>query len=162
MTVLGRQFTPDVPATVTPYRSGGIGHRPGDESRSVVGMVPTEQLARYREHGGDWNGEASDRRVDEIRRDIRAGVGIKEPLILLHSQQHQWAYLGEGNHRLAAAELEGVSHVPVRVLGREDYAVGRRRQQGVGAPAPLRPFKGDDGSDYEAPTFHPAHLFGSR
>lgn len=164
MNVLGRQFTPDVPATVQPYRSGGIGHVPGDESRSVVGMVPTEQLARFREHGGDWRGESSDRRVDEIRRDIRSGVGIKEPLMLLHDQDQQWAYLGEGNHRLRAAELEGQSHVPVRVVGRGGSTVARRRQEGVGAPAPLPEgtFKDDDGHNYEPPTWHPSHLFGRR
>src|SRR3954451_25395530 len=100
---LSPQQFPQAPEGVTKYRSGGIGHRRGDPERSVVGMVPTHVHARYREHGGDWNGEVSDKTASAIRETFRAGAGTPEPLMLIHDQRQQWASLGEYNHRLHAA-----------------------------------------------------------
>lgn len=152
---LGQQWHPNV----APRRSGGIGHVEGDESRSVVAFLPTSTVARFREHhaGDDWNGERSHRRVGEIEQDIRSGVGIKEPLQIDYDETKGWGWLGEGNHRLRAAERAGAPVVPVTVIGRSN--AGRHIERGVGAP--LRhttPFLDHD-PDYVPPAIHPAHLF---
>lgn len=156
---LGKQWHPNVDH----YQSGGMGHREGDESRSVVGFVPTHILARYREHGGDWNGEHSDKTVASIRSDIRSGKGITNPLMLEYSPKHKWAYLGEGNHRLHAAELEGSPVVPVRVV-RSNVGPGSRKESGVGAPLAHEPhtWTGGVGEDYVPSDMHPSHLFRDR
>lgn len=127
---LGAQWHPNVNAR----RSGGIGHVEGDETRSVVGFLPTHVVARFREHdaGDDWNGEHSHRRVAQIEGDIRSGVGIKEPLQIDYDERAGWGKLGEGNHRLRAAERAGAPVVPVTIVGRANLA--RTQQRGVGAP----------------------------
>lgn len=109
---------------------GGIGSVGG----SLVGMVPTHVLARYRHHEGDVNGAESTQAVRSIHRDLQSGHGIEEPLVLEYDPRSNWAYLGEGNHRLRAAEMAGTSHVPVRVE-RTHRAAQVRDLEGAGAPA---------------------------
>jgi hypothetical protein len=141
MTLNPDQFHPHVDH----YQSGGLGHRPEDPTRSVVGMVPTHVVDRYKEYDRNAPPGSSDERlghttsatrerVNEIREDIRAGKGITNPLQLHYNHKEHWATLGEGNHRLAAAQAEGVPYVPVRVV--RDPLVGP--EDGTGAPASHR------------------------
>ena len=157
---LGEQWHPNVQS----YRSGGIGHLEGDESRSVVGFLPTRAVAQYRHHDGEWTGHQAEHPrdraiIDSIRHDLRSGHGLEEPLELDYHHRAGWAALGEGNHRLRAAEEEGVPVVPVRVVGRSGFAA-RAKEKGIGAPAHLQgPLPGaEHDPDYEPPTFHPSHL----
>ena len=102
------------------YRDGGMGGLGPD--RSVVGLAPTSILVRYREHDGLWNSRHAattryDRQViDALRADLRRGTGFHTPLILDYDHLCGWAYLGEGNHRLAAAVAEEIPEVPLRVV----------------------------------------------
>lgn len=153
---LGRQFSPPpVPDTVDQYRSGGVGHLPDDPTHSVVGMVPTRALLPYREHDGNQQAHIpghDDGVINGIRHDIRNGGGITNPLMLEYDKRSQRASLGEGNHRLAAALAEGVSHVPVRVYGRA--TIGSDRGAFLGGPdAPVLPRD----PNYMAPEVHPHH-----
>lgn len=150
---------------VTHYRSGGIGHLPGDDERSTVGMVPTHVMQRYREHDGNQNphGDRDRRIIDGIRADIREGRGIHEPLQLEHDPDNHWGSLGEGNHRLAAAAEEGVPHVPVRVHSRirslPSRAKARAAQGGTGgAPLTLATDFGHGDFPYTPPEIHPHHF----
>lgn len=161
---LGAQFHPHVQQ----YRSGGIGHLPGDESRSTVGFVPTHILDQYREHDGRQFRPEHDRPVIEgIRKDIREGVGIKEPIQLYHDDKEHWGVIAEGNHRLAAAREEGVPVVPVRVHSRVRDARGGALARSEGAPgqnpqggAPLKMATDFSHGDfpYTPPELHPLHF----
>lgn len=136
------------------YQSGGIGHREGDESRSVVGFMPTSLVRRYREHGGDWNPD-SRAKVDAIKEDLRSGRGITSPLTIDYDHKEGWGYLGEGNHRLQAAHEAGLQTVPVRIYGRSHNGA-QKRSEGIGARmAPVEPFVDDP--SYSPPDIHP-HL----
>lgn len=163
MTLNPEQFHPNV----VEYRSGGMGHREGDETRSTVGFVPTRALEPYKEHAGIQNPNipGRDRRIiDSIREDLRSGVGIKEPIQLDYDHKNQWATIGEGNHRLAAAREEGISHVPVRVYGRAHK--GGAKENLLGASLQLdTKWTGGMGEDYVPPAIHPEHfrsLFSDR
>jgi hypothetical protein len=145
------------------YRSGGIGHQDGDETKSVVGMVPTHVVDRYREHNGTWDDtyggsgmmhDAERAKIESIKDDIRSGKGITNPLQLEYDHKEKWGSLGEGNHRLAAAREMGVSHVPVRVYGRAHLAT----DEGTGAPLHLSTDFGRGGHAYVPPDIHPNHF----
>lgn len=126
---LGSQF-PEHP-NLHHYQSGGMGHRPEDPTRSVVGMVPTHVLAQYRDHEGDVNPDSHET-VERIRADLRSGHGLENPVMLMYDHKEGWARLGEGNHRLRAHELENRPEVPTRVVkGRLDFD----KEMGHGAPA---------------------------
>ena len=154
---IGRREHPNVEH----YRSGGMGHLKGDDSRSVVGFMPTEFMKRYREHAGDWNGEHSQETVDKIRQDIREGVGIKTPLMVHYSDKYKWGYVGEGNHRLRAADEEGLQTVPVRVIRDDGESMRERwRNKHPGHDMDLGETKwtGGMGERYIPTDIHPYHF----
>jgi len=152
--------TPEVPDSVEHYMSGGIGHQEGDESRSVVGMVPVSTLKRYREHDGNQNAHYEDRDhriISDIHDDIKSGKGIHTPLMMEYDHKKGWGWLGEGNHRLAAGEKAGLTHLPVRVVGRS--SAYERPEKGIGAPLHLgTEWKGGMGERYIPPDIHPHHF----
>lgn len=151
---LGRSEHPNVDA----YLSGGIGHRTGDESRSVVGFLPTALVRTYREHGGDWNGEHSKDAVAAIRADLDSGVGLTTPIQMQYDHDLGWGYVGEGNHRVEAAHQAGTKTVPVRVYGRAHLE--RQQQQRIGGPMRLNTDFTEQGAgpDYVPPEIHPHHF----
>jgi len=145
---LGKQWEqPTIPKLGLPIpegtqirKSGGIGHLAGDRSRSITAMLPISEVKKYREYDrqGEHSTGDSEKRINEIAQELKSGGVIKEPLMLEHSTKHQWGYLGEGHHRLAAAELAGHSHVPVFVYsGASGWGPGERKKQGIGAPLTL-------------------------
>lgn len=140
------------------YRSGGIGHLAGDESRSTVGMVPIHTLEPMREHDGDNQnpGDHDRRRIEEIKADLRSGQGLHEPLQVFHDPDRHWGYIGEGNHRLRALAEEGHTHAPVRVHSRS--RLGHKQEQGIGAPLHLETNFGDGDYPYTPPDVHPHHF----
>jgi GNAT superfamily N-acetyltransferase len=95
------------------YESSLPGHHVGDSwERPEIGWVRTEEMGRFREHAGTQHSQ-SRAAVDALADDFRDGVGWHAPLHLYYNAGTQRASLGEGNHRLKAAEEAGVSHVPV-------------------------------------------------
>lgn len=90
-----------------------------------VEMVPTHELAPYATQETD---------PDHARQVAThfSEKGHMEPLMLQYHPKTGEAYLGEGNHRLRAARVLGMDHVPVRV-SRNMFGLG-----GTGAPAPSR------------------------
>lgn len=151
----------EVHPNMTRYRSGGIGHLPGDEDRSVTGMVPLHVMERYREHNGnpyedEGHSERDRQIVDGIRADLRSGKGLENPVMLEHDDVNHWGSLGEGNHRLAALREEGHTHVPVRVVSRTRDL--QRRRAGKGAPLHLATDFSDGDYPYTPPDIHPHHF----
>lgn len=141
------------------YQSGGIGHREGDESHSVVGFLPRHVLEKYRMHDGMQNPEVEglDReRIDAIKKDIKSGKGITNPVEIHYDDKRGWASLGEGNHRLAAARESDCKTVPVRVYGRSFEK--HTQQAGLGAPLHLKTEWNDGHSRYVPPDIHPDHF----
>lgn len=130
---------------------GGIGSVGG----STVGMVPTHVLARYRHHEADVDPQ-SEHTVNAIAADLRAGHGLEEPVILEYDHHTNWAYLGEGNHRLRAAEKAGLPEVPVRVQ-RTRNAAHVRELEGRGAPAFHKP-EAELGGGHVPQGIHPSFL----
>ena len=165
MSNLGKQFD-GVPIPEGTYirRSGGIGHLPGDESRSITKMLPIETVKRYREYdreGEHSQGKHSEETIESIAKELRGGGVIKEPLMLEHSTKHQWGYLGEGHHRLAAAERAGLTHVPVFVYsGASGWGPGERKKKVVGAPLTFdrRGINRFEGDTYQPEELHPGHF----
>lgn len=173
---LGRQWEqPTIPTLGLPIpegteqrRSGGVGHLKGDKKRSITAMLPISEVKKYREYDreGEHDTGHSAERIQEIANELKSGGAIKEPLMLEHSTKHQWGYLGEGHHRLAAAELAGHSHVPVFVYsGRSGWGPGERKKKGIGAPLTFnkegRNLMGGTetvGEDYQPEEMHP-YLF---
>ena len=156
MTNLGPQFHPNVDH----YRDGGLGGV--GEDHSVVGFVPTKHLLPLREYeraGKDANPQ-SRAVINSIRDDIRSGVGIKNPITVDYDHTSQWAYVGEGNHRLQAAIEEGVPVVPTRVV-RSPYSAPRRKAEGVGGHVTHDPIPGAP-EDYFPSDAHPQYLFGEK
>lgn len=159
---LGRRLHPGVHH----YRDGGFGGLGPDHS--VVGFVPVSTLTAFRHHDGTWQHPAAhqgtvdprQRRHDleviaGLRAVLRDGAGFHTPLMLEYDPDTAWAYLGEGNHRLAAAAAEQVSLVPVRVV--RSQAAQRRRDEGIGAPATHVPIPGAP-EGYFPSDAHPAYL----
>jgi ParB-like chromosome segregation protein Spo0J len=78
---------------------------------SKVEMVPISLLNTMR--GNElWKGEDH---VNELAESIKKD-GMHDPGIIQYYQQSRTAYLGEGNHRLAALDRSGYTHMPVRVV----------------------------------------------
>lgn len=148
----GSRFHPNV-RHLPSDAPGGIGSVNG----SVVGMVPTHVLAQYRHHQADVNVDSHET-VNKIRADLRAGIGIQEPVMLEYNHHEGWAYLGEGNHRLRAAELEGVPETPVYVKrsARSDLRWIKNEEQ-RGGPASHSP-EAELSGGHVPGTFHPDYL----
>lgn len=83
------------------------GHAYEDE----IEMVPTSSMHPLREYDREKQPNTD---LDALTEDIRTN-GIREPMILLYGQDDRKAVIGEGNHRLAAAERLGMEEVPARV-----------------------------------------------
>lgn len=159
----GNQFS-GVPIPEGTYirRSGGIGHMPGDESRSITKMLPISLVKKYVEYdraGKDSQGSHSEQRINDITNELKSGGVIQEPLMLEHSTKHQWGYLGEGHHRLLAAERAGLTHVPVFIYSSEGRKVESNKEQGIGAPLTLTTSFGNfPGDRYQPKEIHPDHF----
>jgi hypothetical protein len=165
MTLNPAQFGMPVPEGTRIRRSGGVGHIKGDESRSVTKMLPISTVKRYVEHdrlGRHAYGDDSEKTVASIANELKAGGVIKEPLMIEHSQPHDWGYLGEGHHRLLAAERAGHTHVPVFVYSNErGLAFPDKMKKGIGAPlTSMTDFAKQEGfvAPYHPNETHPDHF----
>jgi hypothetical protein len=131
------------PALTDPAMSNGI-HVPPQH----VGFVDTRYLLGMRGNNiRSWD------TVNAIREDIRAGRGIANPIQVDQDVFGDGnAYVGEGNHRLVAAALEGVSHVPATMVRKK---WGRNPQNFPRYPGRQLPGKGEKWDGY----YHPAKAF---
>ena len=75
--------------------------------------VPTPQLWRYREHGGDRDTD-SEENVKRLMESLKKN-GWQDVLILKYYHGDKTATLSEGNHRFEAAQRLNLAFVPVRV-----------------------------------------------
>lgn len=73
-------------------------------------MVPISWLEQLEGNELRYGGD----RLRALSEDISTR-GIANPLILSVGKENSSAILGEGNHRLAAARMAGMTHVPARV-----------------------------------------------
>lgn len=131
--------------------------RAGGVHGSIVGMMPTHEVFKLREYDrtGPDGDSHSHRVINGLRQDLRAGVGFKEPVVIDYDPREKWASLGEGNHRLAAAMIEGVPEVPVRV--NRTYQFEDDIKAGRGRPAQHKP-EAEYSPGYVASDFHPSML----
>ena len=119
-------------------RNPDLSHREGlDRSSSshlIVGMVPTNLLTKYQEYDrAQTPGYPGQEGVKQaVQWMSQPGAEHRDPLHLGYDHRHKWGYLGEGNHRLAAARHLGVTHLPVVVHRVE--GLGEVKTRGVGAP----------------------------
>jgi GNAT superfamily N-acetyltransferase len=98
------------------------GFRPGDDLAGMdkhphVGWVKTDALIRHREYdrADPSQGYSNSReKIDSIKREFQ-DHGQREPVVLIHDPDTDKAYLGEGNHRLAAAHELGWPALAVHV-----------------------------------------------
>jgi hypothetical protein len=130
------------PDTIWPRPSeDGYGAMPGDQTNQVVKMVPISTVRQYLEFdrtGKDSFGDESEKIIKEIEKELRSGRGIRNALQLFTSIDDGWAYLGEGHHRLIAAERAGLTHVPVTVeIDKSNRRASDNKKKGVGAPLSL-------------------------
>lgn len=142
------------------YHSGATKHHQGEDWPGV-GWVKTDKIAQYRDREPDkpehWlggKGGSSERIVNSLREGFRNGEGWEHPIQLHYHPGSNTTWMGEGNHRLRAAELEGHTHVPVTVR------LDRHR------PSQGKPFEGERKHDFELPEedngrIHPKHLLPS-
>jgi len=156
------QFGVPVPEGTNIIRSGGLGHMEGDTSRSITKMIPVSVMKRYTEFNrqGAESQPDSAERINNIADELRKGGVIREPLVLEHNTEHQWGYLGEGHHRLLAAEQAGHTHVPVTVWS-TGYGGGiaTRKKKGIGSPLTLtRSWANFPGDTYQPKELHPGHF----
>lgn len=100
------------------YKDGGSGGIPG--TRSTVGFV---KIAALKDMPGNTAGNAE--AIAGYRKSLREGKGFakefdgksyNEPIMVVYDNETGLAFIGEGNHRLQAAILEGIDEVPVRVV----------------------------------------------
>jgi hypothetical protein len=153
-----------IPGGTEIKKSGGLGHLPGDAHNSITAMLPISELKRYKEldrEGTHSYGKYSEETINNIASEVKSGGVIKEPLILEHNTESQWGYLGEGHHRLAAAEKAGLTHVPVTIYS-SGYAgdVNSHKKKGLGAPLTLmNPRQWDPrNTGYQPKELHPGHF----
>ena len=111
------------------YRDGGMGGLP--DSHSVVGFVDPRRLLAYREHHGSAHYD-SPKILAELSESLTS-TGLTTPLMVMYDPTERWAFLGEGNHRLAAALATFTDLVPVRVNRCSGMAT--RKAAGIGGPA---------------------------
>ena len=113
-----------------------------------IGFVSTPYLLGMRGNDiADWGV------VNQIREDIRSGKGITGPIVVEQDVKGDGnAFVGEGNHRLAAAALEGLSHVPTAMY-RKKY--GRDTETHPRYPGRKLPGRGEMWDEY----YHPSKAF---
>jgi hypothetical protein len=110
---------------------------------SDLGYVPVEHLERLAFQRLRYDPSVL---VDSIKEE-----GIKEPLHVEYDINDHLARLAEGNHRLQAAKMAGLTHVPVVV---------HRHQYGLPNGAPVtesEDFPREPGG-YVKGDFHPRHI----
>ena len=140
------------------YRDGGMGGV--GEDHSVVGYVPTHLLASMA------GNRTSEDQMAYQREALKTGEGFHDPVMVVFDGSRQRAYVGEGNHRVQAAQEAGLSHVPTRVVRGQIRPYTEETVKDVGGHvAPTHtgpsPWKGGMGEEYWPSDMHPKYLWPS-
>jgi len=75
--------------------------------------------------------------IDNLAKDIKEGE-LEEPLQIHYDHDSKWGVLGEGHHRLLAAEQAGVTHLPVTVHRTHPGANSGYKERRKGAPMNIK------------------------
>ena len=156
---LGRQFT-KVPDTVNQVRSGGMGHLEGDDSRSVVAMLPVHSLLPFRDvnRRGEHAHPGSAETINSIAQDIKSGKGIENPIMIAYDHDAKWGFIGEGHHRLEAAIQAGATHVPATIYRQRGDMSERRRQRRGSHLAMVTDFGSDRSAGWQDGKYVPSNI----
>lgn len=153
----------EIPEGTRIRRSSGVGHIPGDPEMSTTKMVPIAVARRYMEY--DRTGREahtnSEQVINDLANHLRNGGVIEEPVYISHSLKHNWGHIGEGHHRIEAAERAGLTHIPLTVFSREDdSSVSDNKRMFRGAPLHMDTdwHKASGMIDYLPPNIHPDHF----
>jgi len=135
---------------------------PGYRWGRDTALVPIHSLLKYREldRESEHAHSHSPGTIDSITSDLKQGGvnALREPIYLLYNHQQHWGWIGEGHHRLIAAQRAGLTHIPVRVmLGYKGEAEGRRLK-GRGAPMHLDNRLVEKNTGYIPATLHPGNF----
>lgn len=84
-------------------------------------MVPISALKKMRGNPLSYEGEELQKLSEDIKQN-----GLRNPGIIDYYQHSKTASLGEGNHRLAALEMAGFTHMPATVIRIAAHDVGFR------------------------------------
>jgi len=104
-------------------------------------MMSVEDLKKYR-HVDRLSPEESTKvhpqeHIDKLAKDIKEGE-LENPLQIHYDHDSKWGVLGEGHHRLLAAEQAGVTHLPVTVHRTTPGANSGYKSRGKGAPMSIK------------------------
>jgi hypothetical protein len=114
---------------------------------------------QYREYdrAGDERQNTSAQRIDSIAKDLREGGvnALREPLEIQYDHKMDWGVLVEGNHRLAAAQKAGITHLPVAITRGGDH--WDKMKNRIGAPLNVDR-RIVDKSGYMPATIHPGNF----
>ena len=93
----------------------------GNYAKEKIQWVPIDIVHEMREfdRGGKDAYSGSRDKIDDIKNSLPKN-GFMNPLIVDYSMKDRHAYLCEGNHRLIAAQEIGLTHVPVRIIKKEN------------------------------------------
>lgn len=137
------------------------GNEPGLKWGRYTALIPVSQLVHYREYNRkSYSQRLSDSsdRINEIAQDLteKNPNAFREHVHLVYDHARKWAYLSEGNHRLAAAIQAGVTHIPVTVSARGNCEDEQRR--GVGAPLHMDVRLHEEATGYHPSSIHPGNF----
>jgi len=121
-------------------------------TNTAIGYVTTDAL-----EGMAGNEIRNASVVNDIAKDLKNGVGFKEPIIMIYDPKTGKAFITEGNHRLAAAKKAGVKYVPVRIVNLDVAPGDQIKMERVGKPLGRRaaPIGGGEWSS----TIQPSQIF---
>jgi antirestriction protein ArdC len=144
--------TPDAKFSAT-YNPNLEEYRSSQEGvDSAIGYVSLDAL---QDMAG--NEIRSDYVVDSIAKDLKDGVGFKEPIILIYDPKTGRSFVTEGNHRVQAARKAGVKYVPVRVVNLQNAPGDVSKMNDLGKGLGRRP--APDGLDEWPADIQPKDIF---
>ena len=86
----------------------------------VTDMLPVDILVKFREYDRKRKPFNTPEEIEKLRNELLQN-GIESQLMLIYNPNNGYMYIGEGNHRLAIAIEEGITHLPARIA-RNKYA----------------------------------------
>jgi hypothetical protein len=126
--------------------------RGSDEGGSVTGLVSTNSLSNM-----PGNEIVDHDKVDSIANDLDNGRGLNNPIVVSYHPGRNQAYVSEGNHRVKAAQMAGITHLPTMVMRANEGESPRENAKVM--PHAQTPYRDHEGSDYWPTYMHPQMIF---